>query len=118
MRGLRQKGDQIFFSTEKLGGGTASQGRHCLLRRHNQDLHSPSHREAVLLPAKAGKRNDHIMHASALKSPLPPFRKGGIDFLAPFGAALGNPEMAGRQTVRARTKNASFPNRKPRGEFR
>jgi hypothetical protein len=33
-------------------------------------------------------------------------------FLAPFGAALGNPEMAGRQTVRARTKNASFPNRK------
>ncbi|MFZ0931614.1 MAG: hypothetical protein WAN11_23635, partial [Syntrophobacteraceae bacterium] len=35
-----------------------------------------------------------------------------LDFLAPFGAALGNPEMAGRQTVRARTKNASFPNRK------
>ncbi len=35
-----------------------------------------------------------------------------IDFLAPFGAALGNPEMAGHQTVRARTKNASFPNRK------
>jgi len=33
-------------------------------------------------------------------------------FLAPFGAALGNPEMAGRQTVRARTKNASFPNLK------
>src|SRR5208283_6078258 len=32
------------------------------------------------------------------------------DFLAPFGAALGNPEMAGRETVRARTKNASFPN--------
>ncbi|MGO9022042.1 MAG: hypothetical protein ACLQVJ_27200 [Syntrophobacteraceae bacterium] len=31
---------------------------------------------------------------------------------ATFGAALGNPEMAGRQTVRARTKNASFPNRK------
>jgi len=27
---------------------------------------------------------------------------------APFGAALGNPEMAGRQTVRARTKNAFF----------
>ncbi|MGA3116228.1 MAG: hypothetical protein ABSF90_17545 [Syntrophobacteraceae bacterium] len=35
-----------------------------------------------------------------------------LDFLAPFGAALGNPEMAGRQTVRARTKNASFPNLK------
>ncbi|MFZ0932576.1 MAG: hypothetical protein WAN11_28510, partial [Syntrophobacteraceae bacterium] len=35
-----------------------------------------------------------------------------IDFLTPFGAALGNPEMAGRQTVRARTKNASFPTRK------
>ena len=35
-----------------------------------------------------------------------------IDFLAPFGVALGNPEMEGRQTVRARTKNASFPNRK------
>src|SRR5208283_4361098 len=34
-----------------------------------------------------------------------------LDFLAPFGAALGNPEMEGRQTVRARTKNASFPNR-------
>ena len=27
---------------------------------------------------------------------------------APFGAALGNPELAGRQTVRARTKNAFF----------
>ncbi len=35
-----------------------------------------------------------------------------IDFLAPFGAALGNPEMAGHQTVRASTKNASFPTRK------
>jgi hypothetical protein len=33
-----------------------------------------------------------------------------IDFIAPFGAALGNPEMTGRQTVRARTKNASSPN--------
>ncbi len=33
-------------------------------------------------------------------------------YAPPFGAALGNPEMAGRQTVRARTKNAPFPNRK------
>ena len=31
-------------------------------------------------------------------------------FLAPFGAALGNPEMTGRQTVRAMGKNAFFPN--------
>src|SRR5208283_4809466 len=31
-------------------------------------------------------------------------------FLAPFGAALGNPEMTGRQTVRAMSKNAFFPN--------
>ncbi|MGO9020953.1 MAG: hypothetical protein ACLQVJ_21630 [Syntrophobacteraceae bacterium] len=29
---------------------------------------------------------------------------------APFGAALGNPEMAGHQTVRAMAKNAFFPN--------
>jgi len=29
---------------------------------------------------------------------------------APFGAALGNPEMTGRQTVRAMGKNAFFPN--------
>jgi len=29
---------------------------------------------------------------------------------APFGAALGNPEMTGRQTVRAMAKNAFFPN--------
>ncbi|MGO9020982.1 MAG: hypothetical protein ACLQVJ_21780, partial [Syntrophobacteraceae bacterium] len=35
-----------------------------------------------------------------------------LDFLAPFGAALGNPEMAGHQTVRASTKNASFPTQK------
>ena len=35
-----------------------------------------------------------------------------LDFLAPFGAALGNPEMTGRQTVRARRKNTSFPQRK------
>ncbi|MGA3115523.1 MAG: hypothetical protein ABSF90_13950 [Syntrophobacteraceae bacterium] len=35
-----------------------------------------------------------------------------LDFLAPFGAALGNPEMTGRQTVRAMAKNASFPTRK------
>jgi len=33
-----------------------------------------------------------------------------IDFLAPLGAALGNPEMTGRQTVRAMAKNAFFPN--------
>ncbi|MGO9017185.1 MAG: hypothetical protein ACLQVJ_02430 [Syntrophobacteraceae bacterium] len=33
-----------------------------------------------------------------------------IDFLAPFGAALGNPEMAGHQTVRAMAENAFFPN--------
>jgi hypothetical protein len=33
-----------------------------------------------------------------------------LDFLAPFGAALGNPEMTGRQTVRAMAKNAFFPN--------
>ena len=33
-----------------------------------------------------------------------------IDFLAPFGAAPGNPEMTGRQTVRAMGKNAFFPN--------
>jgi hypothetical protein len=31
-----------------------------------------------------------------------------IDFIAPFGAAPGNPEVTGRQTVRARTKNAFF----------
>ena len=31
-------------------------------------------------------------------------------FLAPFGAALGNPEITGRQTVRAMAKNASSPN--------
>jgi hypothetical protein len=35
-----------------------------------------------------------------------------IDFLAPFGAAPGNPEMTGRQTVRAMAKNAFFPNLK------
>ncbi|MGA3115336.1 MAG: hypothetical protein ABSF90_13000 [Syntrophobacteraceae bacterium] len=46
-------------------------------------------------------------------STLRPFsRLRASSFLAPFGAALGNPEMTGRQTVRARTKNASFPNRK------
>ncbi len=31
-----------------------------------------------------------------------------IDFLAPFGAALGNPEMAGHQTVRAPFGAAPF----------
>jgi len=38
--------------------------------------------------------------------PAPLWERGDLDFLAPFGAALGNPEMTGRQTVRARTKNA------------
>jgi hypothetical protein len=38
------------------------------------------------------------------------FRRRASSFLAPFGAALGNPEVTGRQTVRARAKKTSFPN--------
>ncbi|MFZ0931934.1 MAG: hypothetical protein WAN11_25270, partial [Syntrophobacteraceae bacterium] len=34
----------------------------------------------------------------------------------PFGAALGNPEMARRQTVRARTKNAFLLGQKSESE--
>jgi len=32
---------------------------------------------------------------------------------APFDAALGNPEMTGRQTVRARMKNAFLTSKNP-----
>ncbi|MGO9019773.1 MAG: hypothetical protein ACLQVJ_15640 [Syntrophobacteraceae bacterium] len=38
--------------------------------------------------------------------------RGAKLYAPPFGAAPGNPEMAGHQTVRARAKNASLPNRK------
>jgi hypothetical protein len=36
--------------------------------------------------------------------------QGAKSYAPPFGAALGNPEVAGRQIVRATAKNAFFPN--------
>ena len=70
--------------------------------------------EAAPLPAKrlwsltaqGIAPSEKIMYASALKTPLLPFRKRGTSISLHLGAALGNPEMAGHQTVRARTKNA------------
>ena len=48
---------------------------------------------------------------STLREAVPMYASAQtLDFLAPFGAAPGNPEMTGRQTVRAMAKNAFFPN--------
>ncbi len=105
-------------------GAETLQGKACLSSRGNElqgcRNESSFHPESALFrPGAVGPpaRISTLREAggtgriSTLREAVPMYASAQtLDFLTPFGAALGNPEMTGHQNVRARAKNAFFPN--------